>query len=110
MRWSAANRGAVPAALLLALSLAACDQAPPPVPGAYPVSGGEVLATVDGLTITVDMRDTMLKQMPAQMREQLEQSGQLAMLDDQLIIGELLYQEALKRKIHEDVEVQKLLA
>lgn len=97
--------------LTLILSLAACEQQPPPVPGAFPTAdNSEVLATVDGVTVTVDMRDTMLKQMPAQMREQLEQSGQLSQLDEQLVIGELLYREALERKLHEDPEVAKLVA
>lgn len=97
--------------LTLTLSLVACEQPPPPVPGAFPTAdNSEVLATVDGITVTVDMRDTMLKQMPAQMREQLEQSGQLAQLDEQLVIGELLYREALERKLHEDPEVARLVA
>ncbi len=96
--------------LLLSLSLTGCEQKPPPIPGEFPSSGGEVIATVDGNQITAEMRDTMLKQIPEQMREQLEQSGQLAQLDDQLVVGELLYQDALKRNLHTDAEVQKLLA
>jgi len=101
----------LPLSLALPAALVACEQAPPPTPGDYPVAPADtVLTTVNGNPITTDMRDTLLKQMPEQMRTQLEQTGQLDRLDEQLVIGDLLYRDALTRNLHTDPEVQKLLA
>ncbi len=79
------------------------------VPGEHTPTG-EVLATVNGNPITQGMFDLTLSQIPPQMREQLEQSGRIGQLKDQLIVGELLYREALKRGLHETANGKASLA
>ena len=71
---------------------------------------GETLVTVNGNPITQGMVDAMIEQMPDRMRQQLEVSGQMSQLQDQLVIGELLYREALKRNLHEDPAIQTTVA
>ena len=97
-------------ALFLAASLGCQPQAAPaPMPGEMP-AGGTVIATVDGNDVTQEMVDLTIKQLPPQLRTQLEQSGQLGQLEEQVIIGEALYRKALERKMHEDPEVSATLA
>ena len=71
---------------------------------------GTTLVTVNGNAITQDMVDTMIEQMPAQMRQQLEMTGQMSQLQEQLVMGELLYREAIKRNLHTQPEVQNTIA
>jgi len=93
------------------LALAGCQQAPPPapIPGVM-ARTGTVLKTVNGKAITQDMLDTMIKQLPEQLRAQLEANGQINQLDDQLVVQELLYQKAITSKLYEDPEVKQALA
>ncbi len=85
------------------------QQAPAPAPGEMP-AGGTVIATVDGHEVTQDMVDLTVKQLPPQLRMQLEQSGQLGQLQEQVIVGEALYRKALERKLHEDPDTKATLA
>mgnify|MGYP002878431717 CR=1 FL=1 len=78
-------------------------------PGAMPASG-ETLVTVNGNAITQGMVDAMVNQMPERMRKQLEMTGQMGQLQEQLVIGELLYREALKRNLHEQSDIQTTIA
>ncbi len=78
-------------------------------PGAMPASG-ETLVTVNGNDITQGMVDAMINQMPERMRKQLEMTGQMGQLQEQLVIGELLYREALKRNLHEQPDIQTTIA
>ena len=71
---------------------------------------GKAVVTVNGNAITQDMLDAMLEQMPAQMRKQMEMTGQMGQLQEQLVMGELLYREALKRKLHTDPKVKTTIA
>ena len=71
---------------------------------------GTVLVTVNGEKITQDMLDATLELIPPQMREQLEQRGQMGQVQEQLVVGELLYREALKRNLHKDAKVQTSIA
>lgn len=97
-------------ALLLAASVGCQPQAAPaPAPGEMS-GGGTVIATVDGHEVTQEMVDLTIKQLPPQLRDQLEQSGQMGQLEEQVIIGELLYREALGRKLHEDADVKATIA
>jgi len=79
------------------------------VPGELETTGKTVV-TVNGNAITQDMLDAMLEQMPAQMRKQMEMTGQMGQLQEQLIMGELLYREALKRNLHTDAKVKTTIA
>ncbi len=79
------------------------------VPGEMAASG-ETLVTVNGNAITQGMVDTMIQQMPERMRKQMEASGQLGQLQEQLVIGELLYREALKQELHKKPEVKSTIA
>ncbi|MGB0639939.1 MAG: peptidylprolyl isomerase [Myxococcota bacterium] len=79
------------------------------VPGEIAVSG-ETLVTVNGNPITQGMIDSMVEQMPERVRKQMEATGQMSQMQDQLVLAELLYREALKRNIHSKPEVQTNLA
>lgn len=79
------------------------------VPGELDGTGATVV-TVNGNAITQDMLDAMLEQMPAQMRKQMEMTGQMGQLQEQLVMGELLYREALKRNLHTDPKVKTTIA
>jgi peptidyl-prolyl cis-trans isomerase C len=93
---------------LVAISALGCETEAP-VPGTLNPTG-EVLATVNGNPVTQGMFDVTLGQIPPQMREQLEQTGRIGQLKDQLVVGELLYREALKRGLHQKADVQASLA
>lgn len=94
--------------LVLTLLLA-CDPPPPPVPGEIERSGA-VLTVVNGQNVTQGMLDAALKQLPANVRDQVVARGQLDQVKEQMIIGELLYQEALKQKLNEKPDVKTGLA
>ena len=79
------------------------------VPGEMETTG-KTLVTVNGNPITQGMVDTMVQQMPERMRKQMEATGQLDQLQEQLVIGELLYREALKQNLHQDTEVMSTIA
>ncbi|MCK6502204.1 peptidyl-prolyl cis-trans isomerase [Myxococcota bacterium] len=107
---STPRRAGLFAGLLVALSLVGCQQPPPPppVPGEI-ARTGTVLQTVNGQAITQDMLDTMIKQLPEQLRAQLEATGQIGQLSEQLVIQEILYQKAVEAKMHEDPDVKQTL-
>jgi peptidyl-prolyl cis-trans isomerase C len=71
---------------------------------------GKTLVTVNGNPITQGMVDAMIEQMPERMRQQLEMTGQMGQLQEQLVIGELLYREALKRNLHKEPAIQTTIA
>ena len=79
------------------------------VPGEMAATG-KTLVTVNGNPITQSMVDTMIQQMPDRMRQQMEATGQLGQLQEQLVIGELLYREALKQNLHQQAEVKSTIA
>ncbi|MFK7931428.1 MAG: peptidylprolyl isomerase [Myxococcota bacterium] len=91
------------------LLLAACPPPEPPVPGDFKPEG-EVLVTVDGNPVTQGMVDATLEQLPPQLKKQLEDAGQMSQVQEQIVSTELLYREALKRKLHEKDAVKVTLA
>jgi len=97
--------------LLIALLALGCASgtAGQSTPGEMPATG-ETLVTVNGNPITQGMVDTMVNQMPERMRKQLEMTGQMSQLQEQLVIGELLYREALKRNLHQQPDIQTTIA
>ena len=94
--------------LLFLLNLACQPAAPERIPGEM-ARTGETLETVNGQPVTRGMLDAMLSAMPAEVRTQIEEQGQVGQLQEQLVTQELLYQEALKRDLHKDPEVQVIL-
>lgn len=90
-----------PSLIVALVFMAACEPPPPPIPGALTPSG-TVLVNVNGQPVTQDMVDAQLKQLPDEVRAQLERSGGTSRIKDNLIAQELLYQEALKRKLQDD--------
>jgi len=79
------------------------------VPGEMDATGN-TLVTVNGNPITQGMVDTMIQQMPDRMRKQMEATGQLGQLQEQLVIGEILYREAIKQELHQQTEVKSTIA
>lgn len=93
----------------LLLILAACEPPPPPVPGEMERTG-TVLKVVNGQNVTQGMVDARLAQLPANVRDQVLAKGQTAQVEEELVVGELLYQEALKQKLHERPEIKSSIA
>lgn len=96
----------------LVLALTACPPPvqPPPVPGSADFTG-DVLVTLDGEPlVSQGMIDTLTATMPEDQLAQMEASGQLDSMVDNLVTGELLYREALNRGLQDDPEVQQFLA
>ena len=94
---------------LVAFFLAGCEPPPPPVPGQVERTG-EVLKVVNGQNITQGMVDDQLQQLPANVRDQVVARGQMDQVKEQVVIGELLYQEAIKQKLPDDPKVKTALA
>lgn len=103
------NRFASSSLVALLTLIMGCEPPPPPVPGALNLPGATVV-TVNGTAISQGVLDATLRQLPDQVRDQLEKTGQLERVNQQLVLGELLYQEALKRKLPDDPEVKAALA
>jgi peptidyl-prolyl cis-trans isomerase C len=95
--------------LPIVVLLAACKPPPPPIPGEMARSG-EVLSVVNGKNVTQGMVDTMLSQIPQATRDRIVASGQMSQLQEQLVLGELVYQKAVELKMHERPEVQQAIA
>lgn len=95
--------------LPLVVLLAACKEEPPPVPGQVERTGA-VIKTVNGSNVTEGMLDAFLNQMPSGTKDQLIAKGQLDMVKENLVIGELLYQEAVKTKLYEKPEMKQAIA
>lgn len=97
-------------ALPVLLALTGCPQEQaPPTPGEIP-AGGETVVTVNGNAVTQEMVDATLKQLPDQLRQQLEATGQIDQVREQVVVGELLYREALKKDLHTDKDLALSLA
>ena len=79
------------------------------VPGQLPPTG-EVIATVNGNTIHQSTVDAILKQFPADRIEEFKASGGMEQMKEQLILTEVLYQEAIKLGIHKQDDIKVSLA
>ena len=71
------------------------------IPGELPRTGA-TLETVNGLAVTQSMLDAYLAQLPDSVRTKMEAAGGLAQLQEQVVMQEILYQEAIRTKIYED--------
>lgn len=95
--------------LLAALALCACKPQAPAVPGTF-AGGGTAVATVNGKNVTTEMVDSVLRTLPQQVRQQLEQAGDQTPLIESLVASELLYQEAIAGGLHLTPLVQQDIA
>jgi peptidyl-prolyl cis-trans isomerase C len=86
----------------------ACQPPEPPIPGEV-TRTGEVLQVVNGKNVTQGMVDATLAQLPANVREQVIARGQLEQVKEDVLVSELLHQEAIKQKLHEKPEVKQAL-
>ena len=91
------------------LLLVACDPPPPAVPGVIERSG-EVLSVVNGQNVTQGMLDATIDQLPPGTKDKIMAMGQMDQVKEQVVIGELLYQEAIKQKLNETPDVKMALA
>lgn len=96
--------------MLLSLALlVGCQPPPPPVPGTI-ARTGEVVSIVNGQNVTQDMVNATIDQLPPGTKDKIIAMGQMDQVKDQVVIGELLYQEALKQKLNEGPKGQNALA
>jgi len=97
----------VPFSMLFTLNACAPE---PVVPGAFDGSG-EVQVTVNGNAITMDMLEAITSHMPSEKRDGLlKDEQQKKRLVESLMTSNLLYNEALKKNVHQDVKVKRSLA
>jgi len=97
--------------LLAVVMIAGCDETKGDAaqPGDYTPTG-EVIANINGQPLHQDLVDVLLKRIPESQRIQMEQAGQMGQLTEQVFLTEVLYQEALKKGLHEDTSVQTSIA
>ena len=93
---------------LVFASFVACEPPPPPIPGELERSG-TTLVTVNDKAVTQGMLDARIAQFPAEARDRILAQG-TARIKDQLVTDEVLYQEALKQKLHEKTEIKQAMA
>lgn len=96
---------------LVFASFVACEPTAPPEP---PTPGelersGTTLVTVNGKAVTQGMLDARIAQFPAEARDRILAQG-TARIKDQLVTDEVLYQEAVKQKLHEKPELKQAMA
>ena len=94
--------------MLLLLGLLACETDTARVPGDLPRTG-ETLETVNGKPVTKSMLDAHLRAMPDEVRTQVEEQGQIDQLQEQVVVQDMLVQEALKQNLHQDPDVEMML-
>jgi len=94
---------------LVTFLLVGCEPPPPPVPGQVERTG-EVLKVVNGQNVTQGMVDAQLDQLPAETKDQIVARGQMDRVKENVVIGEVLYQEALKQKLQDDPKVKSSIA
>jgi len=101
------------AVILSALFITGCNtqtDAEPFVPGQLTPSG-DVVFTINGdRQITQSMVDAVTAQFPADQLEKMKASGQMKTFYDQLALGDLLYAQAIEKKLHEDPTIHDGLA
>ena len=93
------------------LSLAACGQPPTStdIPGELAATGSLVVRVQD-YEVTEDMLDAYTKSIPEPQLQQMKDRGQFGMFLEQIATGEVLYQQAIASKLHEDPEVSVMIA
>lgn len=95
--------------LLIGLTIACNPPVEKTVPGAIKADG-TLIATVNGVAIKDGIVDSLMKDIPAEQRAMIMAGPQFAQLKDQLVTTEVLYQEAIKAKIHEDPDAQLMMS
>ena len=79
-------------------------------PPGYITPAGPVVATINGQDITQAVIDAEMSQLPPELLAQLEMTGQLAEMSNQILIKEALYQAAVQDGVLDDKELQLQLA
>lgn len=94
--------------MLLLLGLMACQPETTRTPGELPRTG-ETLETVNGKPVTRSMLDAHLRAMPEEVRVQVEEQGQIDQLQEQVVVQDMLVQEAIAQGLDKDEDVQMML-
>ncbi|MCB9745790.1 MAG: peptidyl-prolyl cis-trans isomerase [Alphaproteobacteria bacterium] len=94
---------------LTALTLGACQPQPVASAPGDLARTGETIGTVNGKPVTKPMFDKFLSTLPEDTRKQLEESGNIAKLQEDFILKDALYQEALAKGVHERDDVKAKL-
>jgi peptidyl-prolyl cis-trans isomerase C len=101
---------AAPAAAPPAAAVAPAEPPPAsPLPGAPPFEG-QVLLRVNGQPITTAMLEARVAQLPEDVQAAVRSGAQLQPMLQSMVTGELLYQEARARGLHERADVQTTVA
>ena len=79
-------------------------------PPGYIAPGGPTVATINDQAITQAVIDAEMSQLPAELLAQLEMTGQLPEMTEQILIKEALYQAALSGGVLDDADLQVQLA
>ena len=93
----------------VAFMLVACEPPAPPIPGALERTGA-VVKVVNGQNVTQGMVDSQFAALHPKQQDQIKAGGQMARFQEQVVLGELLYQEALKLKLEADPKVKMAIA
>ncbi len=94
---------------LVLLAALACNAAPPALPGAI-TSTGPVAFNVNGVDVPVVVVETVIESVPEEQRKMAAQAGQAKQMLENVALGDVLYRQALERKLHEDPATQAKLA
>lgn len=99
------------ASILLFLGLTACNQpqADAPVPGAWTATG-DVLLTVNDKELRSDLLDVVTERLPPGQLDQMKAQGQYREFVENIAVGQELYGRAIAAKLHEDPDVQRIMA
>jgi peptidyl-prolyl cis-trans isomerase C len=97
--------------ILIFLGITACNPDPTEIktPGLLE-STGEVVFTVNGMTVTETMVEAITRRVPPDQLAQMKAQGQYEQFLQRMALGQVLYQKAVEQELYKDAGVQDALA